>query len=170
VERSRIRHSLLVARRLLAAGRGAAAARRFAMTPFGNLDSNERALERCPGAGEIDFLSEFALEHLLGFASSTLGSFQIDLSAQVGSFSKNYDAIGTDLQEAAEDGEFLLCRTLLEPQDALSQQRNQRRVVRQNAQLPLRARHYHLIHVPLERLLLRSNDLQVKGHLFHPFF
>jgi hypothetical protein len=131
---------------------------------LGQADPNQSPLQSRSGAGEVCRLHETALEDLLGFAAGPLGALEIDLGRNVGRLGQYHDAIRTDLQEAAEDGELLLLAAYLDPKHALPEGRDERRVVGQNPHLALAAGHDDLVDVTLKGSPFRSHDLQVEWH------
>jgi hypothetical protein len=136
---------------------------RSARPTLGEADSDERSLESGPRDRQISRL-DCALEDSLGLAAGALGPLEVDLGGHVGHLRQNHDAVRSNLQEAAEDGELLLLPAAFEAQHALAERRDQRGVVREYAKLAFAARDDDLVHIAHEGPFLRSDYFEVKRH------
>jgi hypothetical protein len=126
---------------------------------LGHLEADEGAFQGRAGGNEIRGLDQTAFEDLLRLPAGPLGAGDVDLGSHVGRLRKNYDSIGADLEESAEDGELLLFRTFPETKHALSEQRNQGRMMRQDAERAFAAGHDDFVDVALEGPPLWSDYL-----------
>ena len=149
-------------------------ARRLVRSPWsacptlGEADADERSLEGRPRKREIGRLHETAFEDVFGLAASPLCPFQIDLRGHVCHLGQDHDAVRSNLEEAAEDGVLYLLPAGLDAKHALTEGRDQRGMVREDAKLAFAARDDDLVHVPFEGPFLRCDDFEVKRHYFIP--
>jgi hypothetical protein len=151
-------------------GRFMLAASRTARTTLCHTNADQRPLESGSGTGKISRLNEATLEDSLGLSASPLRPLQIDFRSHVRSLSKDHDAVWSDLDKTTEDGEFLFLARPLHAKHALTEERNQRRVVGQYAHLTLAAGHDDLVDVTVKGAPFRSHDLQMQGHLVDSFY
>ena len=137
---------------------------RPARATLGQPDPDQGALQGGPGAGKVRRLYETTFEDVLGLASGSFSPLEVDLGAEVRRLGQDHDPIGADLDEAAENGDFLLLAAGLDTQHALAEQRDQRRMMRQDAHLALAPGHDDLVDVAGEGSPFRSHDLEVEWH------
>lgn len=129
---------------------------------LGDADTNRRTLERFLGAGELHPLAALT-EPRLGTLPGRFGPLDVDLLDSLGGIRQHEHAIAVDLQEAAKDDERLLVAALLHPHLTGGEQREQRRVLRQDPKLAIRSRRDD--HVDILRLVdhtLASHDLDAE--------
>jgi hypothetical protein len=149
-------------------GRFMLAASGAARSALCHTNADQRPLESGSGACQIGRLNETTLENSLGLSAGSLRPLQIDFRSHVRGLSQDHDTVRADLDETTEDGEFLFLARPLHAKYALTEERDERRVVRQYAHLALAAGHDDLVDVTFKRAPFRSNDLQMEGHLSNP--
>ena len=93
-----------------------------------------------------------------------LGGLEVDLRRQVGGLGHDHDLVGPDLEEAAGDGEGLLLAALADAQLAHAERRQQRGMVRQDAELALDARADDGSPRRPRRRAARRDDLEMQRH------
>jgi hypothetical protein len=141
----------------------------FAVSTLGDADPEEGVLEGGAGGGEVDIIGlGGTFEGPFRFAPGFLGALEIDLARHVGRFRHDHDPIGPDLEEAADDRERLDLSALADAQFADAQHRDERRVVRQHAELALDSRELDRIDRIGIRQSLRRHDLQEEWHQILP--
>ena len=153
VERARVRHARYVP-----------PAWALAMPPLGHPDAQERPLHRGPGTCQVSRLLEALFDGALGLAPRGLGRFQVDLRREVGQLGHDDDLVGPHLEEAARDREGLLLVALPDAQLPDAERREQRGVMRQDAELAFGARTDDRVDVVRVGLPLGRDDLEQEGH------
>jgi len=136
-------------------------ATRLARAALRKADPNESPLKCGPGTREVGGFDETVVDRVLGLAPRPLGTLEVYVRGDVGRFGQDHDPVRTNLQEAAEDGDLLLLAAVLEPQHALAEQRDQGRMMGQNAHLALDTRHDNFIDVAGEGSLFGRDDLEM---------
>jgi hypothetical protein len=126
---------------------------------FGDLEADQRPFQGGTSGHEVRGLEGGIFDDLFGFAAGTIRPGNVDVGRHVGGLREDDDAVGPNLQEAAEDGELLLFAVALETQDAGAEQGDERRVVRQDAERAFAAGHDDLVDIALEDPSLRSDYL-----------
>lgn len=134
------------------------------MTALGDADAQQRPLESRPGTSEVGRLLEALGECPFGLASSLLGLLDIDLGCHIRCFSHHDDLVRPNLEKTAGDREELLLAAPTNAQLPDSQSSQERRMVRQDAQLPLDPRTNDRVNFFTEDLAFRGDDLQKKRH------
>jgi hypothetical protein len=133
----------------------------LARTALRKADPNEGPLKSGPGTRQIGRFHEAVVDRVLGLSPRPLGTLEIYVRGDVGGFGHDHDPVRTNLQKAAEDGDLLLLSAGLEPQHTLAEQRDQGRVMGQNAHLALDTRHDNFIDVACEGSLFGRDDLEM---------
>src|SRR4051812_5866022 len=113
----------------------AAAARPLPVSALGDPLPEQGRLERGAGRRQVDALVVAALEGVLGVAARLLRLLEIDLRREVGGLGHHDDFVGQDLHEPADHREIVLDAAGADPQLTDTQRRDERGVVRQDAQL-----------------------------------
>ena len=120
----------------------------------------QRPLQRCTCTREIRWLLEPFGEGLLCLAASLLCPLEIDLGRHIGSLCHHDDLIRPNLEETTGDGEELFLTTPTNAQLPDSQGGQERRMVRQNTQLPLNPGTNNRVNFLRKDLPLRRNNLK----------
>ena len=134
----------------------------LAVTTFCDPDAKERLLEGGPGSRQVDTLVVARFERSLGLASCLLCLLEVDLAGHVGRLGQDDDLVRSDLQEPADDGERLLDTILAEPQLPDTERRDERRMMRQDAELSLGAGHLDRVDGVRVDAPLGGDDLEVR--------
>ena len=128
----------------------------------------ERLLEGGAGHRQVGTLVVTGLERLLSLAACLLGLLEIDLGGHVRRLGEDDHLRRQDLEEAADDRERLLGAALADPQLANTERRDERGVVRQDAELALDPRQLHGVDLVRVGEALRRHDLQLEWHEISP--
>ncbi len=144
------------------------------MSGVGNLTASaltdslakRRAPEGSLGVYQIDHVLAVP-QRVLGILPCPRGPLQIDLFRTLGGIGKDDHPVVDDLDEPAEDDQRFLGRALLDPQLAMSEQRDQRSVTREDTERAFGSRcHDHVHTFPVIDNSLTCNDFDRQlGHL-----
>src|SRR5699024_2578359 len=109
--------------------------RTLAPPPCGDTKAEQRPLRRRACAGQVGWLRAALLERSLRFAASLLRGLEVDLGRKVRGLGHHDDLVRANLDEASRDGEELLGAALPDPELSEPERREQRGMVRQDAEL-----------------------------------
>jgi hypothetical protein len=124
--------------------------------------ADRRSLERLFGSRKIESLTTLG-EPRLGALAGGLGPLQVNLLDALRRIGQHDDAVVQHLEEAAEDDQRLLAAALLDTHLTGREKREERRVLWQDAELPLRAgRDDHVDVLSREHDALAGDDLDVQ--------
>src|SRR5262249_15349785 len=139
----------------------------------GDLQADQRLQHRDACALEVHVGRRFR-QALFRALLRGLRAREIDLVGLLGYLRENGDAIGLDFCAAKRDQEIVLLLPLPVPQRAHLKRRQQRRVTRQDAEIPVGARNLHLVDLLPHEQTLGRDDFELKmrwnrGNRHQPF-
>ncbi|HEY5488515.1 MAG TPA: hypothetical protein VIK00_01645, partial [Candidatus Limnocylindrales bacterium] len=132
--------------------------------PLGDPDPKQRLLQRRSCTSHVGRLLEALRQRALRLPSCFHGQLEIDLGSDVSRLGHDHDLVRTNLQESSGDGEVFLLAMAPDAQLTDSQRGQQRRVVRQDAQLAFDAGAYNRVDLVGKELPFWSHYLEKEGH------
>ena len=130
----------------------------------GQLEARAGAVELGANLGHLLGRAGEGAEAALGVFALGARGLGVDLFGELGEVGEDGDAVGVDLDEAARDEQAARRRALRVGEDAGLERRDERGVAGQDAQLAVRARHGHRVHLLREKPPLRRDDIELESH------
>lgn len=133
---------------------------------LGDVQAVERAVERDLRAGGVDLRLAALRKALTGALRSLPGPLNVDSGGSFGGIRHDDDLAVAQMQNAAADGEVLPAVAVADAHVAGSQLRDQWRVVRQHAEVPIDTGRDETVGITLVGDAVMSHDLNVElvGH------